>query len=64
MNEQSFKNELDCSNYNKTHILYNELNKKCVGKFKDELANNLLIEFVGIRAKMYSMLFEHEEEMG
>jgi hypothetical protein len=43
----------DFSNYPKEHILYNENNKKVVGKFKDELGGNLINEFAVLRSKMY-----------
>ena len=44
----------DTSNYPKDHVLFSDANKK-VGKFKDETAGDPIVEFVGLRAKMYSM---------
>ena len=39
----------DTSNFPTNHPLYSEVNKKVVGKFKDELGGKLLKEFVGLR---------------
>ena len=46
----------DTSNYsNNLHRpLKSGINKKVIGKFKDELGGKLLTEFVGLRAKTYS----------
>ena len=52
---QEDQNLYDTSNYDKEHFLYSEMNKK-VGKFKDETAGDPVMEFVGLRAKMYSMV--------
>lgn len=45
----------DTSDYPKDHKLYSEKNKKVLGKMKDELAGKPIEEFVGLRAKMYSL---------
>ena len=56
---------IDLSEYKDNHRMFEGLskeeirhikqkNKKVVGKFKDELKGNLLLEFVGLRAKAYS----------
>ena len=45
----------DFSEYPKDHLLFSESNKKVIGKFKDETAGVPIVEFVGLRAKMYSM---------
>uniref|UniRef100_A0A8D8TAN0 DNA-directed DNA polymerase n=1 Tax=Cacopsylla melanoneura TaxID=428564 RepID=A0A8D8TAN0_9HEMI len=45
---------LDTSNYPPNHPLYSEKWKKIVGKFKDESPADLITEFVGLRAKMYT----------
>lgn len=34
--------------------MLNTKNKKVIGKFKDELNEQLLLEFVGLRSKMYA----------
>jgi hypothetical protein len=38
------------------HFLHSNANKKVIGKFKPEELGETIIEFVGIRAKMYSIL--------
>ena len=46
----------DFSNYPKDHPNYDTINKLIPGKFKDEMGGTVIIEFVGLRAKMYSIL--------
>lgn len=48
----------DTSDYPKEHFLFSNTNKKVIGKFKDETAGVPIVEFIGLRAKMYSMLTE------
>lgn len=47
--------EFDFSDYPKDHPYYSPVNKKVVGKFKDELNGVLPLGFVGLRSKMYSI---------
>ena len=44
------------SEYPPEHFLFSEANKKKIGKFKDENAGEPALKFVGLRAKMYSMV--------
>ena len=46
----------DTSDYPKDHPNYSPVNCKVVGKFKDECNGVPVYEFVGLRAKMYSIL--------
>jgi hypothetical protein len=46
----------DTSDYPKDHACYSETNKKVLGKFKDECNGAQPRQFVGLRAKMYSIL--------
>ena len=46
----------DFSNYDQSHSLFSNKNKKVIGKFKDECAGDPAIEFVGLRPKCYSIL--------
>ena len=42
----------DLSNFPKTSSLYDNTNNKIIGKFKDEMSDNYISEFVGLRSKM------------
>lgn len=44
----------DLSNYPKNHPLYDESNKKVVGKFKNECAGQIIADRVNLRAKLYA----------
>ena len=48
------REHFDLSNYPKDHTLFDETNKKVVGKFKNELAGHLISERVNLRAKLYA----------
>ena len=52
----------DTSDYPKEHFLYSDVNKKVVGKMKDECAGVPIEEFVGLRSKMYSLLYGGKEK--
>ena len=51
---QKDKELYDFSDYPKNHVLYNDENKKVIGKFKDEAGSKIITEFIGLRAKMYA----------
>jgi len=51
------RNLFDFSNYPKSHLCYDLTNKKVIGKFKDELGGDHLREFIGLKAKMYTMYY-------
>ena len=53
----------DFSNLDKSHFLFNNENLKVLGKFKDETGGVEIKEFVALRPKMYSMLFESGKVM-
>ena len=48
----------DTSNYPKDHLsgIKSGINKKVPGKFKDELGGKIMVEYVGLRAKLYSFV--------
>jgi len=46
----------DTSNFEETHPLYSKTNHRIVGKFKSETGSLAPLEFVELRAKMYSLL--------
>ena len=51
------KAELDTSNYDPAHPAYSNDNNKRIGLLKDETGGMPIIEFVGLRAKMYSFTY-------
>ena len=57
-----FPNCFDCSDYPETHPLYSAGNKKKLGYFKDETNGIPISEFVGLRSKMYSMIYGNDEK--
>ena len=52
------KKYFDFSNYDPSHCLYNNEQKKVPGLFKDEAAGAHILEFVGLRSKMYSFVMD------
>jgi hypothetical protein len=52
----------DFSDYPKSHPLHSDANKKVIGKMKDETKGVPIQEFVGLRAKMYSILCPGDEK--
>ncbi|CAB3980253.1 Gastrula zinc finger [Paramuricea clavata] len=54
------KNCWDNSDYPKDSPYYSSHNKKVIGKFKDEAEGVPVIEFVGLRLKMYSYVKEND----
>ena len=50
------KDLYDTSDYPKEHPLYSEVNKKVLGKMKDEMNGKPISECVCLRPKMYSIL--------
>ncbi len=55
---QSMGSIFDFSDYDKSHFLYSDVNKKVLGKFKDESAGIPVQEFCGLSPKMYSFIGE------
>ena len=60
---EKIKDLFDFSEFNPNHRLFDTKNKKVIGKFKMEEGSNLIREFVGLRSKMYSVLFDNKKEM-
>ena len=54
------KDEYDFSDP-KDHPLYDETNKKVIGKMKDECAGTPIAEYIGLRPKLYSVLKADEQ---
>ena len=59
---KSKEEEFDFSEYDKDHPLHSDVNKKIIGKMKDELNGNFAVEFIGLRPKMYSLKIEEYEK--
>ena len=55
------KEKFDNSDYPKYSPHFYKENKKVIGKFKDEAAGIPIIEFVGLRSKMYSYIKENQK---
>jgi hypothetical protein len=59
---QKTKHLYDTSNYSEEHPIYSVVNKKVLGKMKDETEGRPIEEFVGLRAKLYSYKVAGVEE--
>ena len=55
------KHLFDNSDYPKNNPFFDCSNKKVIGKFKDEAAGIPIVEFVGLRSKMYSYMKDNEK---
>ena len=58
-----YKHLFDFSEYPKDSVCYDSLNKKVLGKMKDELNESKIVEFVGLKCKMYSLISEDDKEV-
>jgi hypothetical protein len=59
------KQYFDLSAYPKTDPMFDPINKKVIGKFKDECIDgslNYITEFVGLRSKLYAYMTNDDEE--
>ena len=50
-----WKDLSDFSNYSKDSKFFDKTNKNVIGKMKDEFGGIIVIEFVGLKSKMYSI---------
>lgn len=57
INSEHCSCRFDFSNYPREHPNFNLNNKMVVGKMKDETAGVPIVEFVGLRSKMYSFAY-------
>ena len=55
------KDMFDNSDYPESSPYFNKTNKKVIGKFKDEAAGVPIIEFVGLKSKMYSYIKDNQK---
>jgi hypothetical protein len=64
------KESFDLSDYPKDHPLYDIMNKKVIGIFKDDCSGKIITEFAGLRSKLYAFLtdenyhFDHKKCKG
>ncbi len=67
MNYQNFicidyKEIMDFSDYPEKHFLKNDKNKKQLGFLKDEMNSKIIHEFIGLKAKLYSLKYGGKNE--
>ena len=55
------RNKLDNSDYPENSPYYDTSNKEFIGKFKDKAAGTPIVEFAGLRPKMYSYIKTDEK---
>ena len=55
------KEKFDNSDYSESSPFYDKTNKKVIGVFKDEASSIPIIEFVGLRSKMYSYMKDDQK---
>ena len=60
--DQCFKDRdlFDFSGYPRKSLYYDISNKKVLGKMNDELNGSKIVEFVGLKSKMYSLISEDD----
>lgn len=56
------KDLYDFSNYPKTHMLYDDSNKAKPGYFSDECPADPIIEYIGLRSKLYTFYTKNSNE--
>ena len=56
------KEKFDNSDYPENSPYFDKSNKKMIGKFKDEASGIPIVEFIGLRSKMYSYIKDNNEE--
>ena len=63
--EECFKDKklFDSSGYPKYSVCYDISNKKVLGKINDELYGTNIIEFIGLKSKMYSLISNDDKEV-
>ena len=53
----------DLSDYPLNSKFFDPVNKKVIGKMKDEFKGKIISEFVGLKSKMYSSISVNNEEV-
>ena len=57
------KSLFDFSNYSKDSRFYDPVDKKEIGKMKDEVMENIINEFVGLQSKMNCLIMVDDKEI-
>ena len=57
------KNLFDLSGYPNDSVYYDSSNKKVLGKMKDELNGSKIVEFIGLKSKMHSLISSDNKEV-
>lgn len=57
-----YRDWFDLSEYDNSSKYYDPKNSKVIGKFKDEAAKDEIVEFVGLRSKLYSYITKSDKE--
>ena len=58
------KDMFDNSDYPESSPYYCNVNKRIIGKFKDEACGIPITEFIGLKSKMYSYVKDNEKVEG
>ena len=63
--DQCFKDKhlFNFSGYPKDSVYFGSSNKKGLGKMKDELNGSKIVEFVGLKSKIYSLTADNDKEV-
>ena len=57
------KNLFDFSDYPLNSKLFDPVNKKVIGKMKDEIKGKNINKFIGLKSKMYSLISVDNKEV-
>ena len=57
-----WKELFDFGNYSRDSKFYDDVNKKVIGKMKDEYGGVIIDQFVGLKSKMYSIRKTNDSE--
>ena len=57
------KNLFEFRDYPEDSKIFDPVNKKVIGKIKDEVKGKIISEFVGLNSKMHSLVIVNDEEI-